>query len=320
MICGGPPCQGISGYNRHRNVDDPLSDEKNRQIIIFMDVVEFLRPKYVLMENVADILRFDKASLGRCALSRLVHMRYQARLGTMAAGCYGLPQFRLRVFFWGALPSEKLPPFPLPSHDMIVKYWPSPEFERNTVAYDEGQPRGDLEEALVLRDAISDLPAVTWHETREEMPYEMPAESEFQKYIRLPKHEIVGCSSTRDTETKDPVLSDHRPCQLAEDDYLRVCLVPHKKGENFRDLPGVIVGKDNVARRDTEDPKVLPNGKPMVPDCAFNFEHGKSKRRSYTQSRIVFLLYESMQDCKVFQISIGFLALPRKDIAKLGML
>ncbi|XP_055819789.1 DNA (cytosine-5)-methyltransferase CMT2-like [Solanum dulcamara] len=277
MICGGPPCQGISGYNRHRNVDDPLSDEKNRQIIIFMDVVEFLRPKYVLMENVADILRFDKASLGRYALSRLVHMRYQARLGTMAAGCYGLPQFRLRVFFWGALPSERLPPFPLPSHDVIVKYWPSPEFERNTVAYEEGQPR-DLEEALVLRDAISDMPAVTWHETREEMPYEMPPETEFQKYIRLSKHEIMSCSSTGVKETKEPILSDHRPCQLNEDDYLRVCLVPHRKGANFRDLPGVIVGGDNVARRDTKDPKVLPNGKPMVPECAFNFEQGKSKR------------------------------------------
>ncbi|KAF3642124.1 DNA (cytosine-5)-methyltransferase CMT2 [Capsicum annuum] len=277
MICGGPPCQGISGYNRHRNVTDPLSDEKNRQIIIFMDVVEFLRPKYVLMENVSDILRFDKASLGRYALSRLVHMRYQARLGTMAAGCYGLPQFRLRVFFWGALPSERLPPFPLPSHDVIVKYWPSPEFERNTVAYDEGQPR-DLEEALVLRDAISDLPAVTWHETREEMPYEMPPQTAFQKYIRSSKHEIMSCSSTGVNETKEPLLSDHRPCQLGEDDYLRVCLVPHRKGANFRDLPGVIVGADNVARRDTEDPKVLPNGKPMVPDCAFNFEHGKSKR------------------------------------------
>uniref|UniRef100_M1BL20 DNA (cytosine-5-)-methyltransferase n=2 Tax=Solanum tuberosum TaxID=4113 RepID=M1BL20_SOLTU len=277
MICGGPPCQGISGYNRHRNTDDPLSDEKNRQIIIFMDVVEFLRPKYVLMENVADILRFDKASLGRYALSRLVHMRYQARLGTMAAGCYGLPQFRLRVFFWGALPSERLPPFPLPSHDVIVKYWPSPEFERNTVAYEEGQPR-DLEEALVLRDAISDMPAVTWHETREERPYEIPPETEFQKYMRLSKHEIMSCSSTGVKETKEPVLSDHRPCQLNEDDYLRVCLVPRRKGANFRDLPGVIVGGDNVARRDTKDPKVLPNGKPMVPDCAFNFENGKSKR------------------------------------------
>lgn len=58
------------------------------------------------MENVADILRFDKASLGRYALSRLVHMNYQARLGIMAAGSYGLPQFRLRVFLWGAHPSE----------------------------------------------------------------------------------------------------------------------------------------------------------------------------------------------------------------------
>lgn len=69
-----------------------------------MDVVKFLMPKYVLMENVVDILRFAKGSLGRCALSRLVQMNYQARLGIMAAGCYGLPQFRLRAFFWGAHP------------------------------------------------------------------------------------------------------------------------------------------------------------------------------------------------------------------------
>lgn len=71
-----------------------------------MDIVEFLKPKYVLMENVVDILKFSKASLGRYALSRLVHMKYQARFGIIAAGCYGLPQFRLRVFMWGARPSE----------------------------------------------------------------------------------------------------------------------------------------------------------------------------------------------------------------------
>lgn len=58
------------------------------------------------MENVVDIMRLDKGSLGRYALSRLVHMNYQARLGIIAAGCYGLPQFRLRVFLWGALPHE----------------------------------------------------------------------------------------------------------------------------------------------------------------------------------------------------------------------
>lgn len=106
VICGGPPCQGISGYNRYRNVDSPLNDERNQQIIVFMDIVEYLKPSYVLMENVVDILRLDKGSLGRYALSRLVNMRYQARLGIMTAGCYGLSQFRSRVFMWGAVPNK----------------------------------------------------------------------------------------------------------------------------------------------------------------------------------------------------------------------
>ncbi|XP_062146125.1 DNA (cytosine-5)-methyltransferase CMT2-like isoform X4 [Alnus glutinosa] len=276
IICGGPPCQGISGYNRYRNIDSPLADDRNHQIVVFMDIVKYLKPKYVLMENVVDILRFDKASLGRYALSRLVHMNYQAKLGTIAAGCYGLPQFRLRVFLWGAHPSEKLPQFPLPTHDVIIRYWPPPEFERNTVAYDEGQPR-ELEKAVVLQDAISDLPAVTSFETREKMSYQKPPETEFQRYIRSTRYEMTGSTLSGSLETK-PSLFDHRPYALSEDDYLRVCQIPKRKGANFRDLPGVVVGADNVARRDPKEQKLLPSGKSMVPDYAFTFEQGKSKR------------------------------------------
>ncbi|KAJ9537437.1 hypothetical protein OSB04_030170 [Centaurea solstitialis] len=278
VICGGPPCQGISGYNRFRNTEDPLTDERNQQIVVFFDIVNFLKPKYVLMENVADILRFAKASLGRYALSRLVHMNYQARLGIMAAGSYGLPQFRLRVFLWGALQSEKLPQFPLPTHEVIVRYHPSAEFEGNTVAYDEGQPR-KLKEATVLRDAISDLPAVTSHEDREEMAYDMPPETEFQKYIRLTKDEINGSDVKGVTDRRSSVLTDHRPYKLSEDDFHRVCYVPRRKGANFRDFPGLIVGADNMVRRDTTmKPVLLPSGRPLVPDYVFTFEKGKSKR------------------------------------------
>ncbi|GAB4834808.1 hypothetical protein Ancab_033076 [Ancistrocladus abbreviatus] len=277
VICGGPPCQGISGYNRFRSVDAPLDDDRNRQIVVFMNIVEFLKPKYVLMENVMDILRFDKASLGRYALSRLVHMHYQARVGIMAAGCYGLPQFRLRVFFWGALPSEDLPQFPLPTHDVVVRYWPPPEFERNVVAYDEGQPH-DLQDAILLHDAISDLPAVKNDESFDEMPYGKPPETEFQKFIRSPKLEMMGYVSGI-LKAEEAVLYDHRPHKLFEDDYLRVCKIPRRKGANFRDLPGVIVGDDNVVRRDTtKDHELLPSGKPMVPDYALTFEQGKSRR------------------------------------------
>ncbi|KAJ4824620.1 hypothetical protein Tsubulata_024054 [Turnera subulata] len=269
VICGGPPCQGISGYNRFRNVDSPLTDERNRQIIVFMDIVQFLKPKFVLMENVVDILKFDKASLARYAISRLVHMKYQARLGTMAAGCYGLPQFRLRAFLWGAHPTEaKL-------HEastlMLIVL-----LQRNTVGYDEGQAR-NLEEAVVLRDAISDLPEVSSHEVREVMTYTKPPETEFQHYIRSISHEWTG-SLLNGTRTTTNLLYDHRPNSLTEDDYARVCQIPRKKGANFRDLPGVVVGADNVVRRDPETEKILPSGKPLVPDFSLTFEGGKSKR------------------------------------------
>lgn len=71
-----------------------------------MDIVNYLQPKFALMENVVDLVKFANGFLGRYALGRLVQMNYQSRLGIMAAGAYGLPQFRLRVFIWGAAPSE----------------------------------------------------------------------------------------------------------------------------------------------------------------------------------------------------------------------
>ncbi|XP_074304516.1 DNA (cytosine-5)-methyltransferase CMT2-like isoform X2 [Silene latifolia] len=275
VICGGPPCQGISGYNRFRNVDNPLDDDRNRQIVVFMDIVEFLRPSYVLMENVCDILRFANAQLARYAIGRLVLLKYQASLGIMAAGCYGLPQFRLRVFLWGAHPNERLPQFPLPTHDVVLRYGAPSKFERNVVAYDEDQSR-NLEKALVLEDAISDLPPVTNYEGRVEMSYRKPPQTEFQKYIRADKCEMIGTS--RGTVHSRCVLYDHRPEQLSEDDYLRVSKIPHRKGANFRDLPGLIVGKDNVVRRDPTSDIRLPSGRQLVPDYAINFTEGKSLR------------------------------------------
>ncbi|KAK4433200.1 DNA (cytosine-5)-methyltransferase CMT2 [Sesamum alatum] len=276
VICGGPPCQGISGYNRFRNVDSPLDDERNRQIVIFMDIIDFLGPKFVLMENVIDILRFADGCLGRYAMSRLVRMHYQARLGIMAAGCYGLPQFRLRVFLWGAQPREVLPQFPLPTHDVVIQYGFPSEFERNVVAYDEGQSR-NLEKIIVLSDALSDLPPVGNDEKRDKTSYEKGPETEFQKYIRAAKCDMTGSSSCETSMGKNPVLYDHLPHPLNDDDYMRVCQIPKRKGANFRDLPGIIIGSNNGVRR-AEEADLMPSGKPWVPDYAINFRDGKSTK------------------------------------------
>jgi DNA (cytosine-5)-methyltransferase 1 len=113
LVCGGPPCQGASGLNGHRATADPFADAKNMQLPLFMEIVQFLRPRWVLIENVSDILRFQKAIYGRFAINLLVQAGYQARVGLLRAGSYGVPQYRLRVFIWAAVLGSPLPSFPL---------------------------------------------------------------------------------------------------------------------------------------------------------------------------------------------------------------
>ncbi|XP_059667350.1 DNA (cytosine-5)-methyltransferase CMT3-like [Cornus florida] len=269
VVCGGPPCQGISGFNRFRNKENPLEDLKNKQLVVFMDIVNFLRPRYVLMENVVDIVKFAGGFLGRYALGRLVGMNYQSRVGLMAAGAFGLPQFRMRVFIWGAGPTEKLPQYPLPTHNLVVRGNIPVEFESCTVAYEEGC-KVELEKELLLWDAISDLPPVENDEARDEMSYGGEPETEFQRFIRLSKD---------GEELQKHALFDHRPLQLNEDDYQRVCQIPMKKGANFRDLRGVRVGDHNKVELDPNFERVyLPSGKPLVPDYALTFVRGISTK------------------------------------------
>ncbi|CAN4089762.1 unnamed protein product [Withania somnifera] len=267
VICGGPPCQGISGFNRFRNSKNPLQDPKNEQLEVFMSIVEYLKPRFVLMENVVDLVKFANGFLGRYALSRLVGMNYQARMGMMVAGAYGLPQFRMRVFMWGALPLEKLPQYPLPTHNVVSRGGTPTEFELNAVAYEEGL-KVKLKRELFLEDALSDLPPVENNEPRDEMPYIDDPKSDFQRFIRGRKDGTLGT-----------VLHDHRPLQLNEDDYQRVCQIPKQKGANFRDLPGVRVRADNIVEWDPDVERVkLASGKPLVPDYAMSFVRGTSSK------------------------------------------
>lgn len=268
VICGGPPCQGISGFNLHRNVNNPLADEKNYQMVVYLDIIEFLKPSYILMENVVDLLQFSQGFLARYALSRLVSMGYQVRLGIMAAGSFGLPQFRQRVFLWGAQVGKKLPPYPLPTHECVVRYGVPTEFEGCLVAYDESVTL-DLKKPLFLVDALRDLPGVENGENRDSMPYVLVPENDFQRYIRM----------NRTGEGLNASLYDHVPLELNMYDYQRVCRVPREKGAFFFHLGGVIKGADDKWDWDPNRPReYLAPEKPLVPDYALTFNSGKSDK------------------------------------------
>ncbi|KAG6433179.1 hypothetical protein SASPL_104787 [Salvia splendens] len=201
-----------------------------------MDIVSHLKPKFVLMENVVDLVKFEGSFLGRYAMGCLVGMGYQARMGMMAVGAYGLPQFRMRVFLWGALPTEKLPSYPLPTHNVVVRGVTPLEFE---VENDEG---------------------------RDEIPYDLEPQIEFQRFIRLRRDEMPGYLNVKSEVIEHP-LCDHRPLLLNQDDYERVC---------------VRVRPDNKVEWDPDvERKKVSSGKPLVPDYAMTFVNGTSSKACY---------------------------------------
>ncbi|XP_013629092.1 PREDICTED: DNA (cytosine-5)-methyltransferase CMT3 [Brassica oleracea var. oleracea] len=278
VVCGGPPCQGISGYNRFRNTKEPLKDKKNEQLLEYMKIVEFLKPKYVLMENVVDMLRFVDGFLARYAVGRLVQMNYQTRMGMMAAGSYGLAQFRRRFFLWGAMSSERLPQFPLPTHDVVNRGNVPVNFDRNVVAYEQ-KDTVKLAKKILLSDVITDLPVVANSERRAEMAYVKDPQTPFQRFIRSTQQGMFASPQDSKSNSTNDVLYDHHPLNLNKDDYQRVCRIPKKKGANFRDLPGVTVNGYNRVELDPKIPRIyLESSNPLIPEYAIKFVNGRSTK------------------------------------------
>ncbi|XP_023643751.1 putative DNA (cytosine-5)-methyltransferase CMT1 isoform X1 [Capsella rubella] len=274
-VCGGPPCQGVSGYNRFRNTKAPLEDKKNQQLLVFLDIIDFLKPKYVLMENVVDLLKFSEGYLARHAVASLVAMNYQTRLGMMTAGSYGVPQLRNRFFLWAAQPTEKLPPYPLPTHEVLKKFNTPVEFEDIQVGRAHKELL-ELEDALTLADAISDLPSVTNYEINDVRNYnEEGPKTDFQKYIALKRSETLLPLCGGDSSH---MLFDHQPLELGDNDLERISYIPKKKGANFRDMPGVLVHKNKAKIDKSVKRAKLKSGKNVVPAYAISFVKGTSKK------------------------------------------
>lgn len=97
-LVGGPPCQGFSKNvpARHRYLDDP----KNRLVLRFIDFVRALRPKVVLLENVAEMVNaYDQAYTSE--VKEAFHgMGYEIQSVRLLAADFGVPQLRRRAFFF----------------------------------------------------------------------------------------------------------------------------------------------------------------------------------------------------------------------------
>ncbi|MFA6305518.1 MAG: DNA (cytosine-5-)-methyltransferase [Candidatus Gracilibacteria bacterium] len=107
MIIGGPPCQGFS-YAGKRLKDDP----RNFLYKEYVEIVERVRPKVILIENVEGILTSDKGKTFQGIKTDFEELGYKLHGKKMHAIQFGVPQKRKRVVIIGVLngnPEECFP-------------------------------------------------------------------------------------------------------------------------------------------------------------------------------------------------------------------
>lgn len=104
LLAGGPPCQGFSNAGRRRQ-DDP----RNTLFEAYLEFVEVLQPRLVLVENVRGFtVNFRSAKTGAIqnfseALQEGLRSKYDIAHAVIRASDYGVPQARPRFFLVGAL-------------------------------------------------------------------------------------------------------------------------------------------------------------------------------------------------------------------------
>ena len=96
LIIGGPPCQGFSVAGK-RIVDD----ERNKLYKSFVRLVNEIKPKIFVMENVPNILSIGGGIVKESVLKDFTEIGYNVTYKILTASDYGVPQARRRAFFVG---------------------------------------------------------------------------------------------------------------------------------------------------------------------------------------------------------------------------
>jgi len=101
VLLGGPPCQGFSVAG---NLDK--TDQRNNLVYSYLNIIKKILPKFVVIENVPNILNFANGEFAKAIVSGLNKLGYSLEINKINCAEYGVPQNRKRVFFIAVLEGE----------------------------------------------------------------------------------------------------------------------------------------------------------------------------------------------------------------------
>lgn len=110
LIFGGPPCQGFSTLGAKLS-----ADPRNALFDSFVRIVDELKPKCFLLENVKSLATMYHGQYKEYIIKKFEAIGYNVKPQLLNAADYGVPQHRQRVFFFGTLLDTEFH-FPEPTH------------------------------------------------------------------------------------------------------------------------------------------------------------------------------------------------------------
>lgn len=114
LVIGGPPCQTFSAAGRRAGGVIGTGDARGQLFKRFCEIVEVVRPKVFVFENVYGLPGANGGEPWRAILAAFSKLGYHLSYEILDAADYGVPQHRERLILVGGL--DKSFVFPLPTH------------------------------------------------------------------------------------------------------------------------------------------------------------------------------------------------------------
>ena len=213
LIAGGPPCQGFSVNAPIRSLDDP----RNHLFKEYLRIVNEIRPKAVIIENVPGIISLGKGTIVEQIYEILNGMGYKVDHKILFAGHYGVPQMRFRTVFIAIRDRREAIVFPEPEYyaTAVANFGGSKTLCYNLTPMDELV----LKSRTTVWDAIGDLPEIVGGAGDGVYEYPQSPETEYQRYVRKNSKKITS----------------HFCAKLSAINIERLNYIP--QGGSWRDIP-----------------------------------------------------------------------------------
>jgi DNA (cytosine-5)-methyltransferase 1 len=201
ILLGGPPCQGFSSAGVKAG-----EDPRNSLLRHYVRLLEGLRPKWFVMENVEGLLTNAGGSHIHDAVAAFLEAGYAVNVEKVYAQGYGVPQRRKRVLIVG----NRL------GHDFI---FPEPVTRFSGNIFRKGE--------ITFSTAVGDLPPAT-ENLNEAVAFRKQPQNELQAYLRGKAQSVTDHYSPALSKIQLERVRGLRPGQTMKD------LPEHLQHESFR--------------------------------------------------------------------------------------